>query len=217
MPSETRHSEGRPYVVAHVAVALDGATTGFEPDVGRFYELAATWREDVTLVGADTIVAQEQALAAAPRPGPVGDGPLLAVVDSRGRVGDWVWDALRDAGHWSEVLALHAEATPPRGDGRSVHELVTGTERVDLAAALKILGRRAGVEVVRVDSGGALLGALLGAGLLDEVSLLVHPCLPGVRNNRLWHGTAPAAIRFDLIASRAFDDGVVWLRYQPVR
>ncbi|AII03717.1 hypothetical protein EP51_03450 [Rhodococcus opacus] len=42
------------------------------------------------------------------------------------------------------------------------------------------------------------------------------PVFPA-RINRLWHGTAPAAIRFDLIASRAFDDGVVWLRYQPVR
>ena len=217
MPTETRDSEGRPYVVAHVAVALDGATTGFEPDVGRFYELAATWREDVTLVGADTMLAQEQALASAPRPGPLEGGPLLAVVDSRGRVDDWVWEALRDVGHWSEVLALHAEATPPRGGGRPVQELVTGTERVDLAAALEILGGRAGGEVVRVDSGGALIGVLLGAGLLDEVSLLVHPRLLGVRTPRLWHGSAPAAIRFDLIASRAFEDGLVWLRYRPAR
>ena len=84
MPSQTRHSEGRPYVVAHVAVALDGATTGFEPDAGRFYELAATWSEDVTPVGADTILAQKHALAAAPRPGPVEGGPLLAVVDEAG-------------------------------------------------------------------------------------------------------------------------------------
>jgi 2,5-diamino-6-(ribosylamino)-4(3H)-pyrimidinone 5'-phosphate reductase len=77
---------GRPHVVVHVAVSLDGATTGFDPDVGRFYELARTWREDVTLVGADTILAQQEALAAVPRPGPAPDGPLLAVVDGRARV-----------------------------------------------------------------------------------------------------------------------------------
>lgn len=217
MQTQTRTSEGRPYVVAHVAVALDGATTGFEPDVGRFYELAATWREDVTLVGADTILAQEQALAAAPSPGPAQGGPVLAVVDGRGRIREWQWKALREVGHWSEVLALHAETTPRRTGGRSVQEFVIGTERVDLAAALAMLGRRAGVEVVRVDSGGALIGALLSAGLLDEVSLLVHPCLPGVRRNRLWHGSTPAAIRFDLVASHVLDDGLVWLRYLPVR
>ena len=76
-------------VVVHVAVSLDGATTGFEADVGTFYELAATWAEDVTLTGADTILAQEAALADAPRPGPDPDGPLLVVVDSRGRVSEW--------------------------------------------------------------------------------------------------------------------------------
>jgi 2,5-diamino-6-(ribosylamino)-4(3H)-pyrimidinone 5'-phosphate reductase len=35
----------------HVAVSLDGATTGFTPAVGLFYELAAMWDEDVTLTG----------------------------------------------------------------------------------------------------------------------------------------------------------------------
>ncbi|MQA97669.1 MAG: hypothetical protein GEV11_24725, partial [Streptosporangiales bacterium] len=54
----------RPYVVVHVAVSLDGATVGFQPDVALFYRLAGTWREDVTLAGADTILAQEAALAA---------------------------------------------------------------------------------------------------------------------------------------------------------
>ena len=52
-----------PHVVLHVAVSLDGATDGFAPDVGTFYELAGRWREDVTLAGADTILAQEKALA----------------------------------------------------------------------------------------------------------------------------------------------------------
>ena len=58
----------RPRVVVHVAVSLEGATTGFEPDVGRFYELARRWDEDVTLTGADTILAQEEAVAASPPP-----------------------------------------------------------------------------------------------------------------------------------------------------
>ncbi|MGZ5405696.1 MAG: hypothetical protein ACXWDL_13675, partial [Nocardioides sp.] len=65
----------RPQVVLHAAVSVDGSTAGFEPDAGRFYELAATWHEDVTLAGADTILAQESALADAERPGPALGGP----------------------------------------------------------------------------------------------------------------------------------------------
>ncbi|PXY30372.1 pyrimidine reductase [Prauserella coralliicola] len=202
-----------PYVVAHVAVALDGATTGFAPDAARYYELAASWNEDVTLTGADTILAQEPALASAPRPGPADGGPLLAVVDGRGRVTEW--EALREAGHWSDVLALHARDTPPRRAGRTVPELVTGRERVDLSAVLRALGERHGARGVRVDSGGALLGALLEASLLDEVSLLVHPCLPSGTGDRHWRGSATTPARFDLVGSRTLADGLVWSRYRP--
>jgi hypothetical protein len=49
----------RPYVVAHLAVSLNGCTTGLDVDLSRFYSLLPTWREDVTLTGADTDLAQE--------------------------------------------------------------------------------------------------------------------------------------------------------------
>lgn len=202
----------RPYVVAHVAVSVEGATDGFQPDLGRFYELAETWSEDLTLVGSDTILAQEQALAASPSPGPAANGPLLAVVDGKGRVREW--EALRNAGHWAGVIALHAEATPPRPAGRAVPEIVVGADRVDLAAALKTFAQR-GIEVVRVDSGGSLIGALVNEGLVDEVSLLVHPELAGVRGTRRWYGAVPpSASTVALVANETLDSGLVWLRYR---
>lgn len=213
MPADASRSPRRPYVVAHTAVSLEGATTGFPPSVGRFYELASTWQEDITLAGADTILAQEETLAAAARPGPAADGPLLAVVDGKGRIRQW--EALRDVGHWSNVIALYTQSTPPRPASSTVPELVTGSERVDLAEAISELGRREGAEVVRVDSGGSLTGALLEAGLLDEVSLLIHPCLAGARVRHFWYGSAPyPADVLELVNSQAFDDGLVWLRYR---
>jgi 2,5-diamino-6-(ribosylamino)-4(3H)-pyrimidinone 5'-phosphate reductase len=213
MPQTTRSTRRRPHVVAHAAVSLDGATTGFEPDAGRFYELAATWQEDVTLAGADTILAQEQALTTAPRPGPAMGGPLLTVVDGGGRVRQW--EALRAVGHWSDVIALSSRSTPPRPADTPVQELVTGSERVDLAAALGELGRRAGAGVVRVDSGGSLTGALLDAGLIDEVSLLVHPCLAGSQAERRWYGESTRLTHaLELVSSDALGGGLVWLRYR---
>jgi 2,5-diamino-6-(ribosylamino)-4(3H)-pyrimidinone 5'-phosphate reductase len=171
-------------VVVHVAVSLDGATGGFEPDVGTYYDLAQSFEEDVTLTGADTILAQEAALAAAPRPGPTPGAPLLAVVDSRSRVTEW--DALRDCGHWSGVVPL-----------RSHRSLVADVEAL-------------GGEVVRVDSGGTLNGALLRAGVVDEVSLLVHPVVVG--DGRRWWGDA-AAFDLSLRAVSAVGSGLAWLRY----
>jgi 2,5-diamino-6-(ribosylamino)-4(3H)-pyrimidinone 5'-phosphate reductase len=152
----------RPYVVVHVAVSLDGMTTGFDADLARFYELAATWHEDVTLTGADTVLAQESALAEGPNPGPAKDGP----------------------GH------------------------------VDLPAALEALGTLPGVEVIRVDSGGALTGALLNDRLVDEVSLLIHPVWVGAGVDPRWHGDTPSESRgLELVAHDRIDH-LVWLRYR---
>lgn len=201
---------GRPRVIVHVAVALDGATTGFPADVGRFYELAATWREDVTLAGADTVLAQEAALRAGPAPGPATGAATLAVIDGRARVS--AWQALREAGYWSDVIALRCAATPPHPDP-GVAEVIAGTDRVDLAEALRALGER-GAEVVRVDSGGSLIAALLKQGLVDEVSLLVHPCLSD-GTGRPWYGDGSAARsgRLELSGAQAVDQ-LVWLCYR---
>jgi 2,5-diamino-6-(ribosylamino)-4(3H)-pyrimidinone 5'-phosphate reductase len=201
----------RPYVVAHVAVSIDGATVGFDPDVARFYELARTWDEDVTLTGADTILAQERALRDAPRPGPAVNAPLLAVVDSRARVREW--QALRDVGHWSAVLALRcrdSRASP----ADAAEQLVVGVERVDLGQALDALGTRPGVRTVRVDSGGGLVGPLLDRGLVDEVSLLVHPVLVGDASAPRWYGNGTRAPTEAHLAEARTLDRLLWLRYR---
>lgn len=193
---------GRPYVVAHLAVSLDGATTGFAVDVGAYYALVPTWKEDVTLTGADTILAQEGALSeTGPGPGP--HGPLLVVVDSGCRVHSWA--RLRDCGLWRGVVAARSEQSPPDPD---VVSMVTGHDRVDLAAALDLLGDE-GAETVRVDSGGQLVRALLDRGLVDELSLLVHPCLAGAPGS--WAGTTATGL--ELINQQQYADGLVWLRY----
>lgn len=194
MPAPSR---SRPRVVAHHAVSLDGATTGFSLDLGIFYGLITTWQEDVTLVGADTILAQEQALTSGPPgPGPDSDGPLLAVVDSRGRVS--AWDALRSAGHWRDAIRIEADRPG---------------ERVDLRRTLERFAEQ-GVVTVRVDSGGGLSGALLQQGLVDEVSLLVHPVTVGAESAPRWYGASTATLAFTVDHVEPVANGVVWLRYR---
>ncbi|WP_328998379.1 dihydrofolate reductase family protein [Kribbella sp. NBC_00709] len=194
------------HVVAQLAVSLDGVASGFDVDLARFYALATLWQEDVTLVGADTILAQESDVLAAPGRGPRADGPLLAVVDSRARLR--CWSSLRDLGYWSDVLALYADQTPARPPDATTRELVTGYDRVDLAEVLAVLGRR-GIQTVRVDSSGALLRACLELGLIDELALLVHPVLVG--SGERWHDTRRLDLRH--VGTEVFKDGVLWMRY----
>jgi len=95
-------------------------------------------------------------------------------------------------------------------------------ERVDLRAALEELNVRYGVESVLLDSGGTLNGVLLRAGLVDEVSLLVAPCLVGGTTSRSFFrapdlSSAEGVIPLKLAHVEQMGDGVVWLRYDVVR
>jgi 2,5-diamino-6-(ribosylamino)-4(3H)-pyrimidinone 5'-phosphate reductase len=217
----------RPRVIVHNAVSVDGRVDLFEADVGVYYELASRWGEDATLVGADTLLAatpndaaEEPAEPASAAPEPDGR-PLLAVVDGRGRVDSWPY--LLRAGPWRTGVALCAKATPSGHlaslEALGIERLVAGAERVDLAAALEWLAARHGVRTLRVDSGGTLNGALLRAGLVDEVSVLVHPALVGGTSPRSLYRagdlrTADGIVSLSLEAVERLAGDLVWLRYR---
>lgn len=215
-----------PRVVLHVEASLDARIDGIQPDIGRFYALAARFREDAILTGADTLLEGPGAPTRDDDEPPTreelsGSAPLLAVVDSRGRFAAWNW--LRRQPYWCDAVALVAAATPrharERLDVQSVSVIETGAARVDLRAALELLNERFGVRTVRVDSGGSLSGALLRAGLLNEVSVLLEPVLVGGVSPRVFvRGPDPASVagvaHLRLIAVEHFDDGVVWVRYE---
>jgi 2,5-diamino-6-(ribosylamino)-4(3H)-pyrimidinone 5'-phosphate reductase len=103
-----------------------------------------------------------------------------------------------------------------------VETIVVGAEQVDLRAALEELNTRHGVELVRVDSGGTLNGALLRAGLVSEVSVLINPSLVGGANPGTIFQAPGLAASGDVIPLKLIhleqvaDDGV-WLRYEVVR
>lgn len=220
-----------PRVVVFTAVSVDGRTDFISPDQGQFYGLVGTWSEDVTLAGCETmLVAAETnaapedaaAEAAALRPAAAdGTKPLLAVVDSRGRVASWrFW---RAQPYWRGAVALCATSTPRAYieslPAKGVELIEAGDERVDLHAALEELQARYHARVVRVDSGGALSGALLRAGLVSEVSVLITPELVGGSSPRSLYqapdlSTPAGVLPVRLVDVQRLDNDAVWLWYE---
>jgi 2,5-diamino-6-(ribosylamino)-4(3H)-pyrimidinone 5'-phosphate reductase len=217
-----------PRVVVHNAVSTDGRIDWFAPDVGQFYGLASRWKEDATLAGSDTIYNPDETI---PEEGngaldpPVVEAddtrPLLVVPDSRGRVRNW--QQLREAGYWRDMVAMCARKTPQTYleylRERHINCIMAGGERVDFREALEELNARFDVELVRVDSGGTLNGVLFRAGLVDEVSLLIHPSLVGGSTSRSMYRatdlTSPeGVINLRLIHHERLENDVIWLRYE---
>ena len=100
---------------------------------------------------------------------------------------------------------------------REVSYIIAGEREIDLTAAMEKIGKIFGLKTLMLEGGGTINGAMLRAGLIDELSLLIAP----VADARV--GT-PAL--FDILASDVTPveaqlqqverrgSGIVWLRYR---
>jgi 2,5-diamino-6-(ribosylamino)-4(3H)-pyrimidinone 5'-phosphate reductase len=152
----------------------------------------------------------------------------FTVVDGRGRVRWGHKDGAAFGEEWAGwyLLALVGRHTPPeylaylRREGTPY--LVAGEGRVDLEQALVKMRSLLGVECVLSTGGGRLNGALLRAGVIDEVNVEFLPALiGGVDTPSLYDSPAlgpdEQPTHLKLISCHAQDGGRVWLRYEVVR
>jgi riboflavin biosynthesis pyrimidine reductase len=122
------------------------------------------------------------------------------------------------------ILVILTEAVPDshlaglRGD--KVSYIFAGKSEIDLAQALEALHRELGIERLMLEGGGGANGALLRAGLVDELSLVICPVVDGgsgapsvFDSGKTDSGPAPVE-RMSLTSHEVLEGGVVWLRYE---
>jgi 2,5-diamino-6-(ribosylamino)-4(3H)-pyrimidinone 5'-phosphate reductase len=100
-----------------------------------------------------------------------------------------------------------------------VSYLFCGKDHVDVRVACRKLGSKLGLRKLLLEGGGVFNGAMLKAGLVDEISQVVVPVVDGgVGVPSLFDipGRAPrmAAGRLRLIGQRRLPGGVNWFRYK---
>ncbi len=140
-------------------------------------------------------------------------------LDAKGKA---VW-ARKDIGG-DPILVILAEAVSDRhlaglrADG--VSYIFAGRTEIDLGVALETLNRELGIEHLLLEGGGGANGALLRAGLVDEISLVVSPAIDGssgaptvFNSGDVDLGPAPIE-RMVLTSHEVLDGGAVWLRYK---
>jgi 2,5-diamino-6-(ribosylamino)-4(3H)-pyrimidinone 5'-phosphate reductase len=100
--------------------------------------------------------------------------------------------------------------------------LIGGQEHADLAAALRKLYSKLGVRCIRLWGGGTLNGAMLRAGLIDEIHLIIWPAMIGGDATPtladcadLGRDDRPA--RLQLIRAEPQMDGQLWVHYRVLR
>ncbi len=221
-----------PRVILHNEVSVDGRIDGFTPNIALFYELASHWKEDATLAGCDTLLKAMEAeqvenetnkVYKTTETNPKDSRPLLVVPDSSGRLKNW--NHWRKQPYWKDGVALCSLATSKSHldylQEQHIRTIIAGHDHVNLKKALEELYEQYAVKVIRVDSGGTLNGALLRAGLVDEISVLLNPCLVGgASSNSLFRALdLPASggtIQLLLTHMEKLRDDIVCLRYETL-
>ena len=153
----------------------------------------------------------------------------FTVMDSRGRI-RWTYtgEPRKEApgSEGQHLLVFVTGRTPPEYLAflrrENVPYLIAGEDRVDLAIALEKLASRLGVKCVLSTSPGKLAGALLRAGLVDEVDIDFFPAIIGGTDTpALFQSPALKPdewpTRLKLLAVQVQANGRVWLRYEVVQ
>ena len=178
---------GKPWVVAKVALSLDGKSTTQTGDsqwitspIARRKAHKMRARADAVMVGAGTVIKDNPSLTL--RHGVTGRQPWRVVVDAWGRSSRTA-HLFTDTERHRTIVATTALApvTWRRQlalSGVTVLVLPVQARRVNLASLLRELGRME-VTSVLVEGGNELHSAFFAAGLVDQVAFFFAPKIIG--------------------------------------
>ena len=219
----SRVVRGRPWVRMKLAASLDGRTA--LPDGRSQWITGAAARADghawrrraqAVLTGIGTVLADDPQLDV--RLVPTQRQPLRVVVDSRLNLPP----AARMLAVPGGVLVIAADHQPQRqaalqAAGAQVRLLPGPAGRVDLAGLLAQLASE-GVGELHIEAGATLNGALLAAGLVDELLVYTAPMLIGPGRPLAGLPLLPAldqAPRFQFTDARLLDTDLRLLLRRP--
>jgi len=186
----SRIERGRPWLRVKLAASLDGRTAMADGsskwitgDAARQDVQRWRARASAILTGADTVLADDPQLTVRLEHTEV-IPPLRVVLDSRLRSLECA--RVREGG--APTLYLHdAAVSAPDAADAEFASVPCRDGRLDLGAVLGLLADR-GINEVHTEAGATLSGALLRAGLVDELLLYQAPILLGEQGRPLLDG-----------------------------
>lgn len=215
----------RPKVILHNSISIDGSLSSFEPNMELHYQLAGSFKPDMHLIGSNTIIAGIELYGAGvplegasdfKKPKRNKNLPIWVLVDSKGRL-EGLLHTCRRFVMCRDIIVLVSKMTPSRYlrylDKRQYDYHCVGRDSVDLRQALMLLFREYQAKTVLTDTGRILGNLLLDQGLVDEISLLIHPVIVGKKSYTIF-SDIKRNLEVSLVKCEQLEKQYVWLVYQ---
>jgi len=217
-------------VICYNEVSIDGSVIGFDFHSELFYQIVGEIGAQALLVGSATAVTGiEMFMGEIPpekesdfiRPEVKADDKRLlwVLIDSQGVLLEKL-QVFRRFEYCKDVIVFVSEKTPQKYldylSSRNYRNHIIGTDKVDLKRAVEILENEYSVHTISVDSGGILGGALMNAGLVDEIGIIISPHIVGKTGNNLFRNweKPPVNVKFKLEKIDRIEDNYVRLLYK---
>ena len=227
-------ASSRPRVICHMTMSIDGriVTGGWRlsSEERRQYELVhESYRPDAWVCGRVTMEPFAKAVRAdsdvvrertdrSPRDdyrAPAAKGRFAFAIDPSGRL---AWQSNEIDG--DHVVAIVSERVSDDYlaalRSREVSYLFAGPRTVDPSITLQKIASVFGVRILMLEGGGRINGAMLRAGLIDELSVLIAPVADGrVGTASLFDVDGPenGTYRLSLQNVERRENNIVWIRY----
>ncbi|MCK5774287.1 MAG: dihydrofolate reductase family protein [Thermoplasmata archaeon] len=175
-----------PNIILNKAVSVNGRIDGFERSLEvelRIYQQAMfdSYLADVHSLKRFSEMVPDDELEQAPPDFQGQEDPRarLVLIDPEGKMD--TWDRISKIPSWGKRFALVTKSTPSSYIEElkrySVECITSGEDKVDMVGALEELYDKFKCRRMLLDVEGSVSGELFKEGLVDEVNLIVYPCL----------------------------------------
>lgn len=212
-------------IIIHNSISLDGSLTGFIPEMELHYKIAGQYGPHAHLIGSETILAgidlfgegiPEEHKSDFKQPKRVDSLPWWVIVDSGGKL-KGILHTCRRFEYCRDVIVLVSKSTPADYIAylkeRNYQYFVTGDNKCDLGKGIDLLHDKLRISKILTDTGMILGNLLINMGIVDELSLLIHPLIVGKKSYPAF-SDIDNKLNLELIRSENFENGCVWNVYK---
>ena len=212
-------------VILHSSISLNGSILGFDVDMEKHYEIVGSYKADIHLIGSNTVKAgikmfcpqiPKEEKTDFIKPKRNRDLPLWVIPDTKGKL-KGLHHVYRRFELCRDIVVLVSQKTPKNYlnylEDRNYDYHIIGNNNINYKHALKFLAKQYHAKTILTDTGKILNCILINNGLVDEISLLMHPVIVGKKQYTLF-SDVNENIKIELVNTKIINDNKVWFTYK---